>query len=527
MIYRCFLLVGRRSKRACPTLGPVSFKQTLALMPQADGLPDAAGRGYLGGVRRVVIRRRRSHFKNLTVTQSTRWRWPLWLQILMPVSGLTVAAVVVNALFAVAWTSQRHEQEARKRIDQMSAVLSETSFPRSLAVLEKLHQLTNSHFAVVGGAAGSAPVTTLAGVQPAELSTLVKGSTGNATTAPRRVMLGEQTYLMRIAKSERLASVETLVVLLPEQDLARERWQAVVPTLLVGAVSLLLLVPLTFLVARRFGRRIARVQQKVAGVALSNEEPIEEDWHHEDEIHDLVNSVNDLGSRLRDLQSQLVQTERARLLGQFAGGMAHTIRNSIAGARLAVQLHVRRCHSTTSDESLQVALRQLTLTEQQLRGMLALGRPNDKHRVAVSVNEATGEVLGLLGPMAEHARVTLTSRPAETAVSVLADPETLRAALLNLILNAIEAAGADGRVRVGVVLSETAITWSIEDTGPGPPLELAAQLGQPFVTGKPDGVGLGLALVRQVAEDGGGRLRWFRRDDQTYFEFTLPRNTAS
>ena len=92
----------------------------------------------------------------------------------MPVSGLTVAAVVVNALFAVAWTSQRHEQEARKRIDQMSAVLSETSFPRSLAVLEKLHQLTNSHFAVVGGAAGSAPVTTLAGVQPAELSAFGK-----------------------------------------------------------------------------------------------------------------------------------------------------------------------------------------------------------------------------------------------------------------------------------------------------------------------------------------------------------------
>ena len=115
-------------------------------------------------------------FKNTVVMYQTRWRWPLWLQILMPVSSLTMAAVVVNALFAVAWTSQRHEQEARKRIEQMSAVLSEASFPRSATVLDKLHQLTNSHFAVVGDARGQAPVTTLKGVEPAEWEALVKSS---------------------------------------------------------------------------------------------------------------------------------------------------------------------------------------------------------------------------------------------------------------------------------------------------------------------------------------------------------------
>ena len=458
--------------------------------------------------------------------QRTRWRWPLWLQILLPVSGLTVVAVVVNALFAVAWTTQRHEQDARKRIEQMSAVLSEASFTRSAGVLDKLHQLTNSHFAVVGSRTDQIPVTTLNDVDPAALQMLAKSSSGESMNVPRRVVLGGETYLMRIAKPAR-AMGETLVVLLPEQDLARERWRAVVPPLVVGAVSLLLLVPLTLLVARRFGRRIARVQEKVARVASSRDEPIQDDWQHEDEIHDLVRSVNELGSRLRELQSQLVESERTRLLGQFAAGMAHTIRNSIAGARLAVQLHLRRSPPSAEDTSLEVALRQLTLTEQQLRGMLAVGRPHDQHPVAIGAAAATREVLDLVGPVAAHARVTLTEHSPDEESFLQSDPDRLRAALLNLVLNAIEAAGADGRVDVSVASSDEEVTWTIEDSGQGPPPELAEQLGQPFVTGKPNGVGLGLALVRQVAEDSRGRLRWFRRDDRTYFELALPRNIPS
>lgn len=460
------------------------------------------------------------------MTQRTRWRWPLWVQILLPVSGLTVVAVTVNALFAVAWTTSRHEQDARKRLEQMSAVLGEASFTRSATVLNKLHVLTNSHFAVIG-TKGQPPVTTLANVEPEVLRAIVKSAIDNPESVPERVNIAGSTYLMRIAKPSRATSPETLVVLIPELDLARERWRAVVPPLLVGAISLALLVPLTLLVARRFGRRMARIQEKVARVAESLDEPIRDDWHYDDEIHDLVQSVNELGSRLRELQSQLVTSERTRLLGHFAAGMAHTIRNSIAGARLAVQLHLRRTSQSTDASSLQVALRQLTLTEQQLRGMLALGRPVDQNPASVGAIEITREVTDLVGPVAEHARVSISCKPLCEACDLRTDPDRLRAALLNLILNAIEAAGADGKVFIIVSTSDEEVTWTIEDSGQGPPSELASQIGQPFVTGKPSGVGLGLVLVRQVAEESHGRLRWFRRESLTCFELTLPRNMPS
>ena len=61
------------------------------------------------------------------------------------------------------------------------------------------------------------------------------------------------------------------------------------------------------------------------------------------------------------------------------------------------------------------------------------------------------------------------------------------------------------------------------DDGPGPPPGLASTLFEPFVTGKPEGVGLGLALARRVASDHGGTLSWTRDDGRTRFRLTIPR----
>jgi signal transduction histidine kinase len=62
------------------------------------------------------------------------------------------------------------------------------------------------------------------------------------------------------------------------------------------------------------------------------------------------------------------------------------------------------------------------------------------------------------------------------------------------------------------------------DSGPGPSDAVAAQLFEPFVTDKPEGTGLGLAVAKQIAESHGGSLRWFREDGVTCFEVELPRS---
>jgi signal transduction histidine kinase len=100
--------------------------------------------------------------------------------------------------------------------------------------------------------------------------------------------------------------------------------------------------------------------------------------------------------------------------------------------------------------------------------------------------------------------------------------EALRAALVNLALNAIDAAGPGGRVTLRGEDHNRGIRLIVEDDGPGPPTALAAAMHEPFVTGKPEGVGLGLAVAHAVAAAHGGSLSWSRHGDRTRFAIRLP-----
>jgi signal transduction histidine kinase len=283
---------------------------------------------------------------------------------------------------------------------------------------------------------------------------------------------------------------------------------------------------LTFLVAiwlaQRFSGRLQRLQMQVAAIAGGDFREIVPD-DRQDEIQDLVTSVNRMAAQLREMQTAIGHTERTRLLAQLAGGLAHQLRNAVAGARMAVQLHQRRCTSDLRDESLAVALRQLSLTETQIRGLLSLGRSERREPALCNVRSLIDEVGSLLQPTCEHGGVTLDVDSATAGEpSVQVDVEGLRAAILNLALNAIEAAGRQGEVVLRAARDGRFATIDVRDSGAGPPAEIAEALFDPFVTSKPEGVGLGLVLARQVALEHGGTLAWFREGNRTVFRLTLP-----
>jgi signal transduction histidine kinase len=118
--------------------------------------------------------------------------------------------------------------------------------------------------------------------------------------------------------------------------------------------------------------------------------------------------------------------------------------------------------------------------------------------------------------------VRLTIHQEGPTAVVRAEESGLRAATLNLVLNAIEAAGRGGDVQLAVLVHDDMATIEVTDTGPGPPPHLTDTLFEPFTTSKPEGVGLGLALTQQVASEHGGSLRWERNAGQTRFALTLP-----
>ncbi len=185
--------------------------------------------------------------------------------------------------------------------------------------------------------------------------------------------------------------------------------------------------------------------------------------------------------------------------------------------------------------------------ETYLQRFLTLGRPQQGRaksivRRPLQLANVVEEVLPLVRPACEHAHIDLQfTRPTESLV-VAGDSQGIAQLLINLLLNAIEAAsaidgassppgappigrgnGSPGFVRVEIVREpDGRVACRVTDTGRGPDAVISDRLGEPFVTDKPDGTGLGLAVVRQIAEEHGAELSWQRQGLVTQFTVSFP-----
>jgi len=170
------------------------------------------------------------------------------------------------------------------------------------------------------------------------------------------------------------------------------------------------------------------------------------------------------------------------------------------------------------------------LLEAHLQRFLNLGKVGEQGRQTCAVESLLDEAVNLLRPKSRHANIDLIWEKPEPHLSVLGNADQLSQVFLNLIGNALDAAGPGGRVQVQIRSvtddthegNATFCRVDIIDSGAGPPATIADRIFEPFVTGKPDGVGLGLALARQVTEVHGGRIGWIRESDQTRFFVDLP-----
>ena len=222
-----------------------------------------------------------------------------------------------------------------------------------------------------------------------------------------------------------------------------------------------------------------------------------------------------------------VRTNTCHLLAQLAAGLAHQLRNSLTGAKMNVELHAKRFPPSPGDQTLDIALRQLAITEEQMKRLLSLGRIERQPHDLCELATLLGDVALLVGPSCQHAGVRLSHRTENGNVRIAADEAGLRAAILNLAMNALEAAGPGGEVSLGVSTENGHVMIDVTDTGSGPPPEVAETLFEPFVTSKPEGVGLGLALAHRVAIEHGGELAWIRDGERTRFRLMLPRTNGS
>jgi PAS domain S-box-containing protein len=223
-----------------------------------------------------------------------------------------------------------------------------------------------------------------------------------------------------------------------------------------------------------------------------------------------IGVVMDISER-RALEARLRQAQKLEVLGQVAGSVAHDFANFLAVVALNVDLLKESHHDAASRELLDDIEHAASGATALTRQLLAFGRRTELKPEVVVQRAVSGRLLPLLRRLA-GAAVEIVLREAGRECMVWADASQLGQLVMNLVVNARDAMGAEGgTLTIASAIGRGAdgaaeVVLTVEDTGPGVPPDVCEHIFEPFYTTKDPGTGtgLGLAVVRAVARQWGG-----------------------
>jgi len=204
-------------------------------------------------------------------------------------------------------------------------------------------------------------------------------------------------------------------------------------------------------------------------------------------------------------EEQLAQQAALARVGQMAAIVAHEVRNPLAGIKGAIQILMTR--RKAGDSELPV-MRDITSRIDALSDliddMMEYARPKPLHYSTVELRSMLEDAVAIVGrdPLSQGIDIRVDAVPLAATI----DPEMLRSAVLNLLLNAVQALSGDGAIVATVRRCHETAVIAIRDDGPGIPVAIRDQVFEPFFTTKSRGGGLGLPIARRTAERHGGRL---------------------
>lgn len=209
----------------------------------------------------------------------------------------------------------------------------------------------------------------------------------------------------------------------------------------------------------------------------------------------------------RALEEQVQRAQRLAALGRLAGGLAHEIRNPLAIVRASAQmLHQQIGTQPVYAEYTQVIQTEIDRVDRLVEQLLTYARPTVMHRAPIDIGALIERTFSLVHPYATQQHVHLTIDSADKLPTIDGDSELLHQALVNLMLNAIQATPPGGQVAVTgrVKNNRHSVQIMIADTGCGiQPIDVP-KIFDPFFTTRDDGTGLGLSIVQQIVQEHGG-----------------------
>ena len=262
-------------------------------------------------------------------------------------------------------------------------------------------------------------------------------------------------------------------------------------------------------------RPMVELQEKIGQVSEGNLNVAVGFSRRNDEIGDLGRNFNHMMQQLRESReeiellhrTQMSRAEHLATLGELAAGLAHEIRNPLAGIAGVIEIIGRDLPSTSPARAVVKDVRlEIAQINRILTDLLETARPHPPQICRSNLNTTVEHAVMLARQQVLSKPIKIELQQAPDLPEVEHDSDQIHQVLLNLLLNAVQAIEGAGTVRVEIGSRDDCATVLVSDTGRGiPPLNLS-NIFRPFYTTKGNGTGLGLSLARRIVEEHHGRI---------------------
>ena len=355
---------------------------------------------------------------------------------------------------------------------------------------------------------------------PAELKPMLEQSLRERTDLKRSVRLdnSDTSYMAHAIPRNGRDSKQPLGILVvasSRRELSDLQSRIRNIGLLVAAGGILLSILASGWSAARISRPIEELSSAAQDVAAGNwERKVHaSSANHKDEISQLLTSFNQMTGELQHQRDRALQAERVAAWRELARRLAHELKNPMFPLQITIEnlMKARQQNSPEFEEIFSESTSTLLAELSNLKRIV--GRFSDFSKMPVpqfehvNLNQLLEEIAKLFAPqLASTAGPIKLERNLTGDATISGDPELLRRAFENLVLNAIDAMPGGGILRISTSVSDENVAVEVFDSGSGMDAEEASRLFTPYYTTKLHGTGLGLAIVQSVISDHGAKI---------------------
>lgn len=278
-------------------------------------------------------------------------------------------------------------------------------------------------------------------------------------------------------------------------------------------IAVLSLTILTFIILRLFNKLISRplmqMKDKMAQVQ-GGDLTIQIQPMKNDEIGDLAASFNSMVQKLKSankkiqdlFHKQMEKAEHLASLGEIAAGLAHEIKNPIAGMKGALEIIDQKTDAADpKKEIFTEILLQIDRIDHVIQDLLSYARPKEMKQVKVNPNESIENALKLARPQAKDKDILFKYHGLDNNTLIWIDQDKIQEVMLNLMMNSISAIDTSGTIDIRAgKRNEKELEIVVADDGQGIKKEHQSQIFNPFFTTKSRGTGLGLSICKNIIE---------------------------